>query len=506
MSSTTVTPDKIECLLEISGLTKWFTGTLALDHVDFDVRRGEIHALLGQNGAGKSTLIKILAGVYPPASGEIRFNDVPVSPASQKLPVNFIHQDLGLVDSMTVAENVAVFAGYQRRGGLINWRATAQAATRALTLMDSDIDPGARVATLRSAEKSIVAIARALAVNCELLVLDEPTAALPEADVGRLFNALKRLRDQGIGIIYVTHRLDEVFRLADRVTVLRDGRKIATNELAAFSAESLVSMIVGRRVANTIARPVETGGTCVLQITDLRASGVGPVSFQIQPGEVLGLVGLRGSGHDVVGRALFGDRIVMGGTIQLDGRPITPHSPGGAMAMGIGFISSKRGEESLAASMSLQENIYLNPKLTGAHITQPIRRAIERRNCEAVLARYSVRPADPTRPIATLSGGNQQKVVVARWLEGHVRLLILEEPTIGVDVGSKAEIYGLLQNSLGNGMAALLISSDFEEVAKVCNRAFVFNRGRVVEELDRSRVTVSILTALAAGASLEEVS
>ena len=486
-------------LLAIANLTMAFTNTLALNAVDFDVQRGEIHALLGQNGAGKSTLIKILAGVHAPLAGEIRIDGRLVVPTAERLPINFIHQDLGLVDTMSVAENVAVSAGYARRYGLIDWRATGRAAHRALEAMASDIDPETPVGRLTSAEKSIVAIARALATNCEILVLDEPTAALPGADVERLFAALEQLRARGLGIVYVSHRLDEVFRLADRVTVLRDGRRIATAAVSEMSPDRLVSMIVGRNVVDAEISSIDETAGPLLSVTGLISGLVGPVSFALMPGEMLALVGLRGAGHTTVARALFGDRKIDGGTVTLRGRSVMPRTPEEAMAAGIGFISSKRGEESLAPVLSVQENLFINPTLTGARPFGWLATAEERLRADDVLARYSVRPPETDRPVATLSGGNQQKVVVARWLEGAVSLLILEEPTAGVDVGSKAEIYTLMQRSLAKGMGVLLVSTDFEEVAKVCHRALVFNRGRVVAEVARSELTVARLTTLAAG-------
>jgi ribose transport system ATP-binding protein len=486
-------------LLDIAKLTMAFTGTLALDAVDFDVRSGEIHALLGQNGAGKSTLIKILAGVYAPLGGQIRLSARIVTPVLERLPINFIHQDLGLVDAMTVAENIAISAGYPRRGGLIDWHAAASAAHSALQSMASDIDPQTTVGQLTSAEKSIVAIARALATNCEILVLDEPTAALPETDVERLFGALGRLRARGLGIVYVSHRLDEVFRLADRVTVLRDGHRIATAAVSNITADQLVAMIVGRNVVDTEISSTDETAPPLLTVTELVSGHAGPVSFALKPGETLALVGLRGAGHTTIARAMFGDHRIESGTLMLAGQQVTPRTPEEAMALGIGFISSKRGEESLATTLSVRENLYINPTLTGTGVGAWLSATDERRRTEGVLDRYSVRPPEGERAIATLSGGNQQKVVVARWLEGRVRLLILEEPTAGVDVGSKAEIYGLMQRSLAAGMGVLLVSTDFEEVAKVCHRALVFNRGRVVAEIARRDLSVSRLTALAAG-------
>ena len=491
-------------LLEVRGVSKRFTATLALDALDFDVRPGEIHALLGQNGAGKSTLIKILAGVYPPSAGRIIWRGREVAQTAHVLPIAFIHQDLGLVDSMTVAENVAIQAGYPRSAGLINWRASRAAAARALAAMGSTIDPETRVAALSAADRSIVAIARALTVRAEMLVLDEPTAALPGADVARLLDTLRRLRAGGMGMIYVTHRLDEVFQIADRVTVLRDGRRIATHDVAPTSPQDLVRKIVGRAVAEIEAAPAPATPAPLLSIegtvvVEEDARLIGPVSFAAAAGEVLALVGLRGAGHHAIGRAIFGAMPSRAGRIMLGGRPLAPVDPAAAMAAGIGFVSSRRAEESLAAAMTVQENLYLNPRAHGIAPWQPLSPQREQARAGRALARFSVRPPDASRPIATLSGGNQQKVVVARWMEARIRLLILEEPTIGVDVGSKAEIYRDLNAALRGGLAVLLISSDFEEVEKIAHRALVFSRGTVAADVPRAEITVARLTELAAG-------
>jgi ribose transport system ATP-binding protein len=487
-------------LLEVRSLTKRFTGTLALEEIDFDVRAGEVHALLGENGAGKSTLIKILAGVHQADRGEIRWQGKPIDPAAHKLPITFIHQDLGLVDSMTVAENVAILAGYPRHRGLISWRKTMSAAAGALARMGGGVDPAARVGDLPAAEKSIVAIARAMAVKCDLLVLDEPTAALPEADVARLLDVLRYLRGSGIAIIYVTHRLDEIFRIADRVTVLRDGRRVVTRPVTETTPTELVHDIVGRSLAELFVKPPAFSAEILLDVEGLVAGDTGPVSFQVARGEIVGLVGLRGAGHDVVGRAVFGDTAMTSGSMQFDGQPLGIHTPGDAIRRRIGFVSSKRGEESMARSMTLRENLFMNPVTGGIGLLQPISPAAEQARSSEVLQRFSVRPSDPERVIATLSGGNQQKVILARWMEAGSRLLVLEEPTFGVDVGSKADIYRLLDEGLANGLAVLLISSDFEEVAGICHRALIFNRGRVVAELQRNELSLARLTALASGA------
>ena len=447
-------------LLAMSGLTKRFTGTLALDRVDFDVRRGEVHALLGQNGAGKSTLIKILADVYSADAGEIRFGDRIVDLKADALPIAFIHQDLGLVEWMTVAENVALLTGYPRsRLGLISWERVRKAAAEALAIMGSDLDPNAPVAGLPAAERSLVAIGRALAVKADILVLDEPTAALPDADVERLLETLRRLRASGIGIVYVTHRLDEVFRIADRITVLRDGRRVATVGADATSPSDLVEMIVGRSMSDAFVKPAPPKDNVVLEVENAVSGHVGPVSFKVAAGETLGLVGLRGAGHHTIGRAIFGQVPLDLGYVSLDGRRIDPSEPADAMRDEIGFVSSRRAEESIAANMAVRENIYLNPVATGKNVVGVISRRGERDDARAALKRFSIKAEDTEQAVATLSGGNQQKVVVARWMEAKVRLLVLEEPTIGVDVSSKAEIYHLLKYlaAEGDGGASDLI-------------------------------------------------
>ena len=487
-------------LLVMRGLTKHFTATLALDRVDFDVRRGEVHALLGQNGAGKATLIKILAGVYSADSGDMAFAGRDVQPGTDTLPIAFIHQDLGLVDWMTIAENVAIQTGYPRsRFGLVSWRRVRAAAAEALTIMGSDLNPDARISSLPAAERSLVAIGRALAIKSDILVLDEPTAALPEADVERLLQTLRRLRESGIGIIYVTHRLDEIFRIADRVTVLRDGRNVATVAAANTTPSDLVRMIVGRSMSDAFVRPAPASDRVVLAVRDAVAQGVGPVTFHVAAGETLGLVGLRGAGHHTIGRAIFGEVALSTGALLLNGEPIHPGDAAGAMRLRIGFVSSRRAEEGIAVNLALRENIYMNPTASGKKVLEFMPRAAELGRTEAAIKRFSIKAEGPEQPVATLSGGNQQKVVVARWMEANVDLLILEEPTIGVDIGSKAEIYHLLKLSLEKGMAVLLISSDFEEVECICHRALVFSRGRVAAEIQHHQLTVAALTASASG-------
>jgi ribose transport system ATP-binding protein len=486
-------------ILEALGLTKRFAGTLALDGVDLEIRSGEVHALLGENGAGKSTLIKILAGVYRADAGEVRVRSRPVDLRTERLPLSFIHQDLGLVDSLTVAESVAVQAGYRRRHGLISWRATREAAAEALAALGGGIDPDARVGGLRAAERSLVGIARALAVEADVLVLDEPTAALPEADVARLLAALRGLRGRGLGILYVSHRLDEVFRIADRVTVLRDGRRVGCEAVSATTPGRLVELIVGRPLEELFRAPPPAAAATLLEVEGLVTAGAGPVSFSLHAGEILGLVGLRGAGHHAIGRALFGDLERRAGRIVLSGRELTIRSSAEAVALGIGFVSSKRGEESVAPNLAVRENLFMNPA-AGPRSYRLLGGGGERGQSRRTLDRFGVRPPEPEIPIIDLSGGNQQKVVLARWIEAGARLLVLEEPTFGVDVGAKAEIYRLLRQALEQGRGVRLISSERDEVAGACHRALVFDRGRIATAVSGADLTVPRLTALTGGA------
>jgi ribose transport system ATP-binding protein len=488
-------------LLEVHDAVKSFGATRALDGLDFAVRAGEIHALLGANGAGKSTLIKALAGLYRLDAGQIKFAGESLVPDGQPGGIAFIHQDLALIDSLTVAENIGFIAGFERSAKLIAWSRTRRRARAALRTLghDQDIAPEALVSSLSRAQKSIVAIARALAVpGTRLLVLDEPTASLPEREVGRVFASLRALRESGVAMVYVTHRLDEVFRIAERVTVMRDGRRVLEAATSDIDAERLVNEIVGRPPGAIFERPrssqsADGSASPRLRVSGLEGVSVGPVSFDVGPGETVALVGLEGAGQASVGRMLFGDEPILGGSVEIDGSPSRCASPREAIANGIGFISSKRAEENLAETLSVRENLFLNPWVSAPQQAWLAPRD-ERARAADLITTFLVRTGGTEVPISTLSGGNQQKVVLARWLSGARRLLVLEEPTIGVDVGAKAEIYRLLGVALESGAAVLLISTDFEEVAGIASRALAFSRGRIVAELTPPRLTVDELT------------
>ncbi|GHG52228.1 sugar ABC transporter ATP-binding protein [Streptomyces griseocarneus] len=484
-------------LVRIRGLTKRFGGTLALDAVDLDVHPGSVLALLGANGAGKSTLIKVLAGVHHADEGEVTVAGHPLGTEAAARAMSFIHQDLGLVGWMTVAENIALGTGYARRAGLVSWRRTRRRCAEALGIVAAHLDPDAVVADLSRAERSLVAIARALGTRASVIVLDEPTASLPAADCDRLFDVLHTLRDRGHAIVFVTHRLDEVYKVADAFAVLRDGRVVSHGPLAGHRPARLVHDIVGHEPGgHRLAAP--GAGPAVLSLEDVRTENTGPVGLRLRAGEILGMVGLTGAGHMELGRALAGARPVLAGRVLLHGRPYRPGTVAEAVAAGVGFVSSHRQEEGCAAELTVRENFLANPRAGGAPGRHWISPGRERAEATALIERFAVRPPDSEAPIATLSGGNQQKVMIGRWLRPGRSLLILEEPTAGVDVGAKAAIHGLMHDALAGGLAVLLLSTDFEEVATVCHRALVFVRGAVTRELSGEDLTV---TALAHAAS-----
>jgi ribose transport system ATP-binding protein len=497
-----VPPLGATALVRVRGLGKRFGGTLALAGVDLDVHAGSVLALLGPNGAGKSTLIKVLAGVHQADAGQITVDGHPLGSHAASRSMSFVHQDLGLVEWMTVAESIALSIGYPRRGGLISWRRTRERCADALKTVAGHLDPDAPIARLSPAERSLVAISRGLAAHAKLIVLDEPTARLPAADCARLFRVLHTLRDQGHGILYVSHRLDDVYKVADTFAVLRDGHLVSHGPLAGRAPARLVHDIVGEELAGYRPAMMPADGPAVLTLDGVRTAGAGPVSLDVGPGEVLGLVGLSGAGHMDLGRALAGSRAVLAGRVLLGGQPYSPRTVADAVRLGVGFVSGDRQREGCAAELTVRENLLANPAAGGLSALSWISPRRERAEAADLIERLSVRPHDGEAPLATLSGGNQQKVVIGRWLRVGLRLLILEEPTASVDIGAKAAVYRLLDDGLAAGLAVLLISTDFEEVAGVCRRALVFVRGSVTAELSGPDLTVAELTRAASAMPL----
>ncbi len=492
--------EPVNPVLSLERITKSFTGTKALDAVSIAFNAGEIHALLGENGAGKLTLIKILAGIYKADDGRIAYQGRNIEMDVSRLPLAVIHQDLGLADEMTVAENISLISGYRYQNGLISWRRTNAQAGMLLDKMNCGVDPNEKVGNLSAAEKSMVAISRALSLDARILILDEPTATLSQKDVETLFDVLHSLKQSGICIIYVTHRLDEVFRISDRVTVLRNGQTVSSKPVGETCPDDLVFDIVGRKPSDMFVRmPEVKSEKAVMEIRDLCVGSVGPVSFTLHEGEILALFGLRGAGHHEIGRCLFGALPAKSGEIHLNGELLGGGGPEQATMAGMGFLSSKRHEEGIAASFSVRENMYINPRNLVKSRLSLMNLGQERLRCREAIRRFSVKTPNSEAAIGILSGGNQQKVVLARLFEAKARIMILEEPTTGVDVGSKSDIYQMMREALAEKNAILLISSDNEEVSRICHRALVFSRGRIAGEIGRDAISDSLLTSLAGG-------
>ncbi|MEP6021010.1 MAG: sugar ABC transporter ATP-binding protein [Paracoccaceae bacterium] len=492
--------------LFFDGIDKHFGGTYALRDVSLSVGRGEIVALLGENGAGKSTLIKVLGGIHQPDAGRVlidgeAYNHRPAG-FGERQKVAFIHQDLGLIEWMTVAENIALALGYSRKGGMIRWVDVEDFAAQALAKVDCEFHPSTRVEDLSRTEKSLVAISRALAVDSEFLVLDEPTASLPADEVERLFRALRPLRDRGVGMIYVSHRLDEIFQIADRVAVLRDGVMVGMRSIDHTSPEELVQKIVGRKTRETVKAPGEPGHD-ILSLSDFSVGTVGPLNITLKRNEIVGLVGLRGAGHEAISRALFG-LVPHEGRVELNGDQPDLSSPQTALAAGVGLVAKDRTEESVAMSLTIRENTFLNPEGIGRKVLDLLSPSKEADQAALIGADLGLSPNDPTLAIEALSGGNQQKVVIGRWLATNRQLLLCEDPTAGVDVGAKAEIYALLNRALADGVCLLVVSTDFEEIAAICHRAIVFSQGKIVDELSGTRLSTENLIQSASAGNIAE--
>jgi ABC-type sugar transport system ATPase subunit len=485
-------------VLQVRGLCKVYGGTVALGGVDFEVAKGEIHALLGENGAGKSTLVKLVAGIENYDAGsfsvdgiEIESNHGPKEIAA--LGVAFLHQQTGLIGELSVSENIALSAGYPMKRKQIDRNAMNQIARTALARMGVDIDPNEVVANLPIAAQSVVAIARSLAVNANVLFLDEPTAVLNIGEVETLFGILRKLRDSGVSIVMISHRLDEVRKVCDRVTVLRDGNVVAVGNMSELSDAEIVQAIIGRSVQK-IAKSTVAKTSIVLEMKKVVGQRISGLDLSIERGQVLGIAGLAGSGHSEIGAILFGLATVRSGTMEMTGATYVPGRPSDAIAHGIAYVPADRNREGAAIELSLRENLYLNPPQPFMSV---IRNSSEVGKANNLLASFDVRPPFADRVFSTLSGGNAQKVVLARWMDQQPQIIILNDPTAAVDVGSRREIHKRLRDAASHGMAVVIITSDLEEVEQACDRALVIRAGLVAADLRDSEVTISEMTRYA---------
>jgi ribose transport system ATP-binding protein len=482
-------------LLEMEGIVKTFPGVRALGGVDFTVLHGEVHVLFGENGAGKSTLINIIAGTYPADDGRMQYDGRPIkglTPHGARLiGISPVFQEFSLAPDLTVEQNL--FLGREiSRGGIMNKRAMRARARAALSDLGFDLPVGARVGDLMRAQQQMTEIAKALLQDVRLLILDEPSASLTERETEKLFEIIERLKATGVGIIYVSHRMGEIKRVADRITVLRDGRKIATVNAAEVSETQLVEMMTGRPI-DVLFPPIAHHPTeIVLEGRDL-STGDGRLagaSFHLRAGEVVGLAGLVGSGKSELGRALFGLETLSSGEITLFGQRIGRPTPASMLGRGLCYFPSDRVAEGLSMPRPVRENASIAAlELPAFSRLGLLRRRTERSFAKRIVEQLQVRPPNPEGQVGSLSGGNRQKVMLARGLSRDIRVFLFDEPTIGIDVGAKTEVYQFLKGLVESGSAVLLISSELPEILHLCHRVYVMHRGRLVSELEGGAIT-----------------
>ena len=496
------------CMRRVS---KRFPGTQALADVDLELHAGEVHALLGMNGSGKSTLIKILAGFHSPEAGaEIDVSGHPLQfgapRQSAAAGLHFIHQDLGLIPTLTVAENLELTGRYPGRWWLSE-RSERAAARRVLDKYGIAVDPAAVTGTLPPAQQTLLAIARAVEGGLDgggLLVLDEPTASLPRGEVQSLFALLTELKARGVTILYVTHRLPEVFEVADRVTILREGRRIATRPVAGLDHEQLVELILGQALQPAEFAGRGTPGQALLEVRNLAGGSVTDVSLTLHEGEIVGLTGLMGSGYEELLGLIFGALARRAGDVVLDGTPLAAGDPRRSIRAGLAFAPADRRRHGAVTQWTLRENVTL-PAIPSRGVVRWLSERRERRDAQAWLDRLSVVPNDPERLFASLSGGNQQRVVMARWLRCGARLFLLDEPTFGVDAGAKHAIYTQLRATASAGAGVLIASSDTEELSEVSDRVLVLGNGGVESELPAATAPEAIFAETLRAARGREV-
>ena len=499
---------EINTPLIIDGLQKSFASIPVLRGISMTVERGEIHALMGGNGAGKSTLIKCLSGYWKPDAGTITVAGAPFD--ARKRQISFVQQDLGLVPSLTVLENISLGAGFATgRLSRILWRHEAEKAAKILSdLGHEDISPYAEIRELNPVQKTTVAIARAtlgLSGGANLLVLDEPTASLPHSEIGRLFETLEKLRSTGVGMIYVSHHLSEVFKLADRISVLREGNLVMTERTAGTSDNSVIEAMLGRGL-NTIARKVSGDlpkiKEPILKLTDISADKVKGVTFEVARGEIIGLVGLEGAGCSELAEVIFGARPVTSGTFVLDSCEVSFKHPNEAVTAGIGMITKDRHVDGSFGDHTVGENIAISD-LRRFFQNGRLRRKPEIKEVGELVRKFDIRPADGERRFSSLSGGNQQKAILAKWMRLNPKVLICDQPDIGVDIGAKNTIYAAIQAICAAGSAVIIISNQYDDLEMLCDRVIVMRSGEIVSELTGASVTERDISLAAVGSGIE---
>jgi len=482
------------------GIHKRFPGVQALEDAGLEVDCGEVHVLLGENGAGKSTLMKVLCGEYLPDAGSITFAEKTIAPESpieaERQGLVMIHQELNLIPGLTVAENI--FLGHEpTRGGRIQNNVMREVSLELLRRIHCQVDPDSLVSGLSVAEQQLVEIARALRFDARLLVMDEPTAALADNEIEALFDVIRELCGNGVPVIYISHRMPEIFTIGDRVTVMRDGRTVGTRTVKDTDVGELIHLMVGRTIGEQITKREVAIGAEVLQVEGLARNGsLAPASLSIHAGEILGVAGLMGSGRTGLARAIFGADPVDAGTVRVGGALIPGSDPAASIAAGLGFLSEDRKRQGLVGQLSVGDNITLT-SLDEYSACGVLDLAAERKQAGALVQSLRIRVASLDQEVADLSGGNQQKVVLARWLAARCKVLLFDEPTRGIDVGAKAEIYDLIGDLVEHGVAVLLISSEMPELLGLSDRIAVMHDGAIAGVLSRAEATQERIMELA---------
>jgi galactofuranose transport system ATP-binding protein len=496
--------DSAASLLEVRGISKSFGAVRALQEVDFTLRAGEIHALLGENGAGKSTLIKVVTGVFPRDAGIVRLGGEEVAPRSAKAAVQAgiatVYQEVNLLPNLSVAQNL--FLDRQpTRFGVVREGEMRRRAKSLLADFGLDIDVSAPLGNYSVAIQHVTAIARAVDLSARVLILDEPTASLDRHEVEILFRIMRQLAKRGIGIVFVSHFLDQVYEISDRITVLRNGRLVGERETASLSRLELIRMMLGRELAETTSaraatRDHQAREVCASFENYGKSGYVAPFNLQLRHGEVVGLAGLLGSGRTETARLVFGAERADGGQARVEGAPVRLQSPRDGVRHGFGYCPEERKTDGIVAELTVRENIVL-----ALQAKRGLHRPLSRREQDEIASRYvkmlDVRPPDPERPVGLLSGGNQQKVLLARWLATSPRLLVLDEPTRGIDVGAKSEIYRLLNDLAREGKSIVMISSELPEILRMSHRVIVMCEGRITGELSAAQADQETIMQLA---------
>jgi ribose transport system ATP-binding protein len=476
-------------LLRLEGITKEFPGVVALSDVGFELRRGEVHAVCGENGAGKSTLMKVVSGVYQPTSGTIQYKGRVVafnSPReSEAVGIAIIHQELNLIPHLTVAENIYL-AREPRRGFLVDRKKLRRDAKRCLDRLGLQIQPDDMVRTLSVAQCQMVEIAKALSLNADVLIMDEPTSSLTEQETGILFKVIRDLKADGVGIVYISHRLDEMSQIVDRVTILRDGRYVSTNDFAATSVDEIVSRMVGRALEEKFPeRTSVPTDEVLLSVSGLtRAGAFSDVSFTVRRGEILGFAGLMGAGRTEVARSIFGAELPDGGTVAFKGRTLDIRSPRDAIAEGFAYLSEDRKGNGLAIKMSVAANMALANMAAVSNRFGIIDRAEHQAVAKKYIELLGIKTPGTEQVVRLLSGGNQQKIIIGKWLFSDAKMLFFDEPTRGIDVGAKFAIYQIMDDLAAKGFGVILISSELPEILGMTDRVAVFHEGRINAILD----------------------